>query len=454
MRVEENSENKRNTGILDLISTPNNSRTSNTRIRHGQNENSLERNTKSSNGSRSLQEKGWPEPALTTRNSSENCTTATQNAGVRDEWCSSKVFREDSTMWNSDGRKQQNSTRSQDRINEDNREERLEVREAITAVDLVKQPRNLYIRVAAVNVCGWSDDKEVRIRQIVDNHNLDFLFVSETRKILDSVIIGKGRPLIVRGTATKTTGVAIIKNQSSRLTIKSMSPRLLHIHHPAGIEIIGVYGPTQQAKNSEKLLFWEDLKILTQQNGDVPTILIGDFNAGHEEVKHKFLKGEGLDNFQQMVKFATENNFELQEHGPTWISPVAAPQHSNTPNRTLDRCLIRCNGNFTISIETDFTLRPSDHAILSARIHFMDISRDTGRPRSQQLKLIDKKWAECKQQLRSKVDIRPPLYGIQEFWKAKRLLKAEQRSKLQIIAEDGKLLSNEEGVIQLRDMLE
>jgi hypothetical protein len=318
---------------------------------------------------------------------------------------------------------------------------------------LVGESRGLYLRVATINVGGWSDDKAIRVRQIVDHYQIEVLIATETRRQIDSVIPGKGRTLIVKGVATKKTGVAVISPAGKGLVIQNMSERIMVLRHPTGLYVVGVYAPTEQGKDLEKENFWELLgNVIESLPERQTTVVIGDFNAGGEESRHPTAFGNQR-NLTMLMKFAEKYKFYIQEHGPTWISPYSASKNKEAPSRTLDRCLIRTEGDYAIKINIDFDLRPADHALLATWIYFAGIDRNKGRPFNRPIADIDKRWNELKKPLQHSVDKTPILNSINEFWKAKRMFELEGREQMQILSEDGRVLQNEEGARMIRDML-
>lgn len=313
--------------------------------------------------------------------------------------------------------------------------------------------RNLFLRLATINVGGWSDDRALRLRQIIDLYNLDALLVTETRRNLDCLIPGIGRPLQCRGIGGKRTGVCIVKPVGKKVIITEMQERWMHIEHPAGISIIGAYGPIELTKHEEKRKFWSDLDELLKKIPSGKTIiLMGDFNAGNEESRHPSAF-EGTPNFTWLVELAERHHLELQDHTPTWISPVAASKGNSAPSRTLDRCLVRHEGTLAIQIDVNFDLRPADHGVLAARIHFLDIPRDHNRPHNKKLSFIDEMWRDTKKALWIKEDTSTLLDTVNLFWKAKKRYEYQQREKLQIIDETKRMLTTEKGVMKIREYL-
>ena len=91
------------------------------------------------------------------------------------------------------------------------------------------------------------------------------------------------------------------------IILKSATNRAIQLIHPANIKIIGAYAPTEQATEEQKKAFWEELREAV--GGEDPIILIGDLNAGHEEIKHATARGDGQvkPNFSsRFVDFSTD----------------------------------------------------------------------------------------------------------------------------------------------------
>lgn len=314
--------------------------------------------------------------------------------------------------------------------------------------------RTLVLRLATVNVGGWSGDKALRLRQITDRYQLDALLVTETRRSLDDVIPGRGRTLVIKGKGTKKTGVAVVKPEGRKWSMQMVSDRLLTIAHPAEVFIIAAYGPTEQAPHHDKEQFWSSLReVVRAIPAEHTVIVMGDLNAGEEDSRHPSAFGEKR-NFAYMLDFAMELEFDIQEHGPTWTSPFAASRDKDMPSRTLDRCLVRHPGDYVTQMTTDFTLKPVDHAILVAIVNLQDVDRNKGRPQNQALGGLDDIWRRVKKGLRFKADPTLPLNALEEFWKAKRLYEQEQRDTLRIVTSQGTELTNEEAVTAIKEFLQ
>lgn len=276
----------------------------------------------------------------------------------------------------------------------------------------------------------------------MDSYQLELLIVTETHKPLDDILPGKGRTMVVRGVATKRTGVALVSPQGKQLTIKKMTERLIHVIHPLGIDIIGGYATTEQSAETEKKKFWEEITEIETGNN---VILLGDFNAGDEEMVHPTQRSPGKSNFELMMDFAQANDYDIQEHGPTWISPCSK---DGRPSRTLDRCLVH-SPEYSANTTVDFALRPADHAIVIVKLHLHDVDRNKGRPFNQLLNGIDLLWYNLKQAFRYLTDVSSLPVRVNEFWKAKRIYEQEMREKLQIIGNEGQVLPHQEAVLKV-----
>lgn len=315
-------------------------------------------------------------------------------------------------------------------------------------------PRHLSLKIATINTNGWNDSKALRGRQIVEKYHLDILFVTETKVNIDCIIPGKGRTLLGRGKSTSTTGVAAIWPKGKPWTIVSSSSRIIHVVHSSGITVMGVYAPNEQACEENRIKFWDEMEaVIMVLPTKSPLIVIGDLNCGHEESRHPSVFGDQT-NFQLVAKMASRQELEIQNHGPTWVSPYSASRNKAAPSRTLDRCLIRFAGHFVSDALVDFDLRVADHGVLFVQAHFFDLPRDSGRPHNApDIPAIDLQWLSLKRGLQFHVDPAIPLDTVNEFWRAKHMLELEERCSLEILDDCGKVLPSDKGVELVRDYL-
>lgn len=424
---------KGDSSLHNSLPSANISRNIDPESRRGKNESLLTRTSTYPSGPQSLSKKGWPKSATQSRNTEENCPTTATNVTLRNERNRNTIHTKDDI-----GRPQFNGGVHRESSNP----ERNAKSTSSTEICQRSERRNPYLRIGTVNIGGWSESKAVRLRQIIEAHQLELLVVTETRKPLDEVLLGKGRSMIVRGSGMKHTGVAVVCPQGKQLRIHRMSERYIHVTHPLGIDIIGGYAPTEQASETERKKFWEEIaKIETRKDA----VVLGDFNAGNEEMRHPKARSPGKSNFELMVEFAQTHHYDIQEHGATWISPCS---NDGRPSRTLDRCLVRSSA-YSANTTVDFALRPTDHAVLVLKVHLLDIDRNTGRPFHQALKGVDLLWCNSKQALRNAVPMVTLSARVNEFWKAKRIYEREIREKLQIVGDDGQLLAHEDAVLEI-----
>ena len=64
---------------------------------------------------------------------------------------------------------------------------------------LVPTKRKLYIKIATTNVSGWSVDKGIRIRQWLENNQVDLMVITKTCRNLDELLPGRGEPYMSKG---------------------------------------------------------------------------------------------------------------------------------------------------------------------------------------------------------------------------------------------------------------
>ena len=205
--MTENSEGEKYKSIFNFISTPNNGRSANT-------DSDMEKmNTFLSEIQRVATDSNPYKRRDGQNNQQLPQTTTTTIQRIIQQRLKMLEFKTSGVALiarNSDNGRQQNSTRSQDKPNNNINTEvgRVELRTSNNASHLVKQLPNLHIKVGSVNTSGWTTDKaQMRVRQIVEHHHLDILILTETRKNLDEIILGYGREIIVGGAGNKTTGV-------------------------------------------------------------------------------------------------------------------------------------------------------------------------------------------------------------------------------------------------------
>lgn len=309
----------------------------------------------------------------------------------------------------------------------------------------------MYLKIGTINVSGWSEAKAIQLRQLIEHNNIDITIITETRRILDTSLGGVGRRIIVRGKGTKTTGVAFAAPQGKALTIVHMEDRIAKARHPSGITIIGAYAPTEQASEVVKADFWRLLK--NQISRESATIIIGDLNAGQEEIRNPSAVSQGKTNYDSMAEMARELGLEIQDHGPTWISPYAAACNNKAPGRTLDRCLISSNHDYSCSISTDFTQRPADHALLLAKVHFLEVDRNKGRPFNTRLEGINETWYQARKQLLRNPPTQSQILTVNEFWHAKAQYEREQQDTLKILSQSNQQLTDEEAAHEVANYL-
>ena len=144
----------------------------------------------------------------------------------------------------------------------------------------------------------------------MDHNDLDMLMITETRNIMDEMITGQGRKMTINGRVNKRTRVVVAKLEGTRLIIKAAKDRIIHIEYPLGVNIIGVYRLIELAAKDTKEKFWQDLTAYVHDIKE-PLIVIGDFNAGHEEGRCPGVKQEEQKNYKRLVKFANANLMEI-----------------------------------------------------------------------------------------------------------------------------------------------
>lgn len=293
-----------------------------------------------------------------------------------------------------------------------------------------------------------TDIKALSIRRIIQKHNIQLAVLTETNVKLNKPLEGRGKPMMVTGESNFNSGVAIVFEGNKMKGPHITKPRLLEITLPNDIHVIGAYGPTEQATQFEKLIFWNEIRhsLHTSVKTHHATIFIGDLNAGHEpQIRNKNPKDET--NHQRMLTAIDGLNLTILETAPTWKSGK-----STHPTRTLDRCLIHSTSPYIAETTINWEDSISDHAILVARIKFNDIDRNIGRPYSLtdngNLEDIDIEWNKTKNKLKMLTNQTAPQVtnNLTEFWEAWKEEKMNEREPLTIIDIDGNELNPQEAV--------
>lgn len=313
---------------------------------------------------------------------------------------------------------------------------------------LVQRQRDAIVRIATINVRNFSDAKALKIRRIIEKHDIHITILTETNIKLNRPLAGRGKPLTVIGEAATSSGVAVVYEATKMKQIDKTTPRLIELTLKNGIHIIGAYGPTEQAPWFEQIAFWGTVKtaITSSIHTHPTTILIGDLNAGHE--KQRGVKKINDETNYKRMKWATgEYDFDILATAPTWKS-----DRSTQPTRTLDRCLIHSTTNYSADAKLDWECNIGDHAILIAAIKFHEVDRNIGRSYTEYdhatPEETDAQWYETKRKLKQlqpqqNTDNRG---SLQQFWEAYEEEKEKDRLPLIILDPEGNELEATDAV--------
>ena len=303
----------------------------------------------------------------------------------------------------------------------------------------------MVIRIATVNVGGWSAAKGLGLRRIMDARKLDLLVLTGTCAPLSTMLPGCGSPFFVKGRASYSSGVALVYPARARLRILHMSERLVHCVFHEQIHVVGVYNFPEKTQEEAKDVLWTELTTMVLGTAPSPCIVLGDLNAGHEPLQSHY---RCVRNYDRLVGLLHQASGVLLDHGPTWVPRARAAKGILDPVRTLDRMAICHVNDFAVRIAVDLDSRPADHGVLAAVIAFPSIPRDWGRPKpDKRHSFIDAEWAAAKRQLYvppgSLADRNFPL---QAFWTARNDIRHQARQPLRILGPSGAEVDDEDGV--------
>ncbi|XP_055388839.1 uncharacterized protein LOC129617808 [Condylostylus longicornis] len=394
-------------------------------------------------GSQPVRETGWEEGEAHRRVPAEADQDSYPDAQVRKNDDRSKVHPSDDRGWNPASIKRETGDRS--RTPEGHQGEEDEHRK--TCITL-KPRRPANVTVATINVRHFNDAKSAKVRKLIEKHSVDLAILTETSQTVHRPLVGKGKPFMVVGQGDASSGVAVVFESDKVDGPQLQKTRILQILLPNGVNVVGGYGPTEQAPGYEKIKFWSEIKAIveasTQQHA--ATIFIGDLNAGHEkQIGGK--REDGPSNYERLQEAIQLSNLKIVPSPPTWKSA-----RSTRPTRTLDRCLVQSRGDFTAESFLDWEDNLSDHAVLITKVILCDIDRNKGRPyhkpqlpRSSMEYLWDaakQRLKQLPQQQQNGNDENP----LRRFWKALHDDEMSTRQPLTITDDQDNPLGPEEAV--------
>lgn len=297
--------------------------------------------------------------------------------------------------------------------------------------------RCLRVKLVTINTSGYTSAKGVKIRRIMEATRATCAVITETKHTLSTVLPGVGKPLAIEGESGLASGVALVWNPKANIVLLEKSQRIIRAELPGNLQLIGIYGIPETGTLADKSDFWESLDktLADTYENYTTTIVMGDFNAGHEK-RIGGKKPTGGPNIDRLRTLAEKYKLTIQETGPTWQS-----RRSTRATRTLDRVLIRSNTDLEVATTLDWEDVIADHATLSCKIKFCNISRNTGRPRSVRRTTVDNNclmWDNWKLELRRELrnykseDIQQTGF-LNRFWKLRREMEMEAQDSITII---------------------
>ncbi|XP_055388841.1 uncharacterized protein LOC129617809 [Condylostylus longicornis] len=312
----------------------------------------------------------------------------------------------------------------------------------------LKPRRPANVTVATINVRRFNDAKSAKVRKLIEKHSVDLAILTETSQTVHRPLVGKGKPFMVVGQGDASSGVAVVFESDKVDGPQLQKTRILQILLPNGVNVVGGYGPTEQAPGYEKIKFWSEIKAIveasTQQHA--ATIFIGDLNAGHEkQIGGK--REDGPSNYERLQEAIQLSNLKI----------VRLLQHGNQQDQLGRRehwtdAWCQSRGDFTAESFLDWEDNLSDHAVLITKVILCDIDRNKGRPyhkpqlpRSSMEYLWDaakQRLKQLPQQQQNGNDENP----LRRFWKALHDDEMSTRQPLTITDDQDNPLGPEEAV--------
>ncbi|EZG43087.1 endonuclease/exonuclease/phosphatase family protein [Gregarina niphandrodes] len=279
----------------------------------------------------------------------------------------------------------------------------------------------------AINVDGYSNKKELQLRNIVLNTRPHIVILSETCTDLHRTIYNNQYTVI--GAAGPSDGVAAMIRQDVQYSISSKTTRIIVLQLDNLVTCIGTYGPTEQTADKQKAKYWEYLAKLIPT--DKPLLIAGDLNSGHEPTQLRTITG--IPNYIRLQRLTDQHGLNILPTAPTWISKRSKDQK---PSRTLDRILINTTAGGDDKVILDWENAPADHAVLTYKWTLHTIDYNQGRPRNihsvrDSREQTTQAWMRFRERLRLHFRKQKPLLPRQQnanqrLWEQYRKLKGEE----------------------------
>jgi len=180
------------------------------------------------------------------------------------------------------------------------------------------------LHVATFNVRTLSDDVHLQSLEIeLSRIKWDIVGISEMRRPGEKILeLNSKHILYNKGNNKKQGGVGFLINKRLSSNIEKFnatSDRVisvtLNISKRYNLKVIQVYAPTSLSCEEELEQFYEDLYSEFNNNKAHFNIIMGDFNAkigrGEEECLGPFSYGNRNDRGDDLINFATANNFKI-----------------------------------------------------------------------------------------------------------------------------------------------
>lgn len=239
---------------------------------------------------------------------------------------------------------------------------------------LLRKERPRKLTIATLNVCGWTESKQLQTIAACKTRRVHVCVLTETRRKVTTLTdewstTGAAESIIRSRTAT---GVALAHRRSMHVEWLEKLPRYAVVELMGDVVLIGAYGPNEMVAIHQRMDFYATLtdKILEHQEKGKTVVVVGDLNAGHQPVQSSELK-HTIPNYTMLMQMLQKTGLSITSTEPTWRS-------KGKVYRTLDYCLIP--KNVEARIELNWNLAVADHAFLLAEIT-LDQDRDKGRPR-------------------------------------------------------------------------
>lgn len=177
--------------------------------------------------------------------------------------------------------------------------------------------------IGCLNIAGGLPEKTTTLADLMQETKIQYLVITETKHSVEMKFTKSQNNYCLTSYSNSTDGIGILSTAPIK-NLRLHSTRILSFETPKNIRVLAGYAPHDARQEEERVTLFEQLQQIATEFH--PTVLLGDFNAGHETANLK-----GIRNLTLLEKVISVPGLKLLQHNQTW-------RHRATGKlRTLDR---------------------------------------------------------------------------------------------------------------------